>query len=183
MNQSVLEHNELRALRVKYYNQSWWTGLCLSTMHHMRLTLWGVAGLVPCFFKYRTRSSKSRILFGYIIWHFGSEVICCTYWEKYSKSSVARTTTQFRFGVSTYCLSFSYIPMVYPMRASDPTGTSLFEVYLAYFLEILLSLVKLRVKAGAIFLLEVNGLELSGPVGLWASYTRTLRRNESIYLQ
>ena len=25
--------------------------------------------------------------------------------------------------------------------------------------------------AGAIFLLEVNGLELSGPVGLWASYT------------
>ena len=51
--------------------------------------------------------------------------------------------------------------MVYPMRASDPTGTSSFEVYLAYFLGILLSLVELRVKAGAIFLLEVDGLELS----------------------
>ena len=63
--------------------------------------------------------------------------------------------------------------MVYPTKASDPTGTSSFEVYLAYFLGILLSSVELRVKAGAIFLLEVDGLELSGPVGLRASYTGT----------
>ena len=90
VNRPVLEHNALHmpgtmgALRVKYYNKSWWTGLCLSTSCHMCLVLWGVAGLVLCFFKYCRRSSKSRILFGYIIWHFGSEVICCTYWEKYS---------------------------------------------------------------------------------------------------
>ena len=38
----------------------------------------------------------------------------------------------------------SYAPMVYPTRASDPIGTSSFEVYLAYFLGILLSSVELR---------------------------------------